>query len=169
MRRCFVLVSFIVVLMVLVGCSGNDPVEQVSYEEKITNQMNEWNKAWLYKDTSFFEDTMVAENINFSYYWGEQWKQFESTLTIKEFIELITNSEHWELWHPESKNCSVNIISITITDSSAILTGVWILNIPAHGGYQEQNCQTDITVQFIKTGNNEWLIKSISLDKWEIL
>lgn len=165
MRRCFVLVSFIVVLMVLVGCSGNDPVEQVSYEEKITNQMIKWNNAWLDKDTSFFRDTMVAENINFSYYWNEPLEQYESTLSsIDDFINLITTTEHWELWYAEIDNCSVNNISITITDSSAILTGVWILNIPAQGDYQ-----TDITVQFIKTGNNEWLIKSISLGKWKVL
>ena len=58
--------------------------------------------------------------------------------------------------------------AVTITGSTAVIKGVWSLDIPAQETYPEMKVKTNITFQAMKT-NNKWLIKSVILGEWEIL
>ena len=168
MRKSIMLIVIILLSLVLVGCIGNnqDPIEQVSNEKQINNQVNKWNSAWQDKDITYFRDTMVAEEIYFSYYVVGQ--PYKNTLnTIDDFINLITTTEHWELWH-FNLECNISDAAVTITGSTAVLTGVWSIDVPAQDNYEEMKIKTNITFQVMKI-DNKWVINSIVLEEWEIL
>ena len=171
MKKSIMLIVIILLSLVLVGCIGNnqDPIEQINDELEITNQVTKWNSAWTDKDTTYFRDTMVAEDIYFSYYWGSSIEKFTHALSsIDDFIKLITKTEHWELWHFTYNKCNIINAAVTITGSTAVVKGLWSLDIPEQKPYPEMKVKMTITFQVMKI-DNKWLINSIALGEWETL
>ena len=121
------ILAVLMVSILLTGCGGgSNSATQVNEEEMVTQQVNKWNSAWNEKDTNYFREMFVSENIELTFIYQESATAY---FTIQEFINMITDTtEGFGLyWTDDTYQHKLTISNIDVSNGTAQVYSKWYM------------------------------------------